>query len=572
MLALYSFTTWAFFYILLTSTSGYSITASTALEAARNSVFPHVLVFARQNDDGLRKLKAHVLQHANPAFPRLYESEHLTTDQVNSMTYDAVHSAAVVETMARMGWKPVSPSNRDTIIFVHPMPLIHQRTVEGMQELWTNALGAARFDAFDHIVPVGRWRNLLPQHSYAGASRMRLHDKGTDFTTPYTLRRFHGFADDTSGSGVKIGPMEFQGYPAPPMVDYREYCSMTHTFCPTHIDVHGPYHPMPGAAESPLDLQTICGMLPNATCQYWTAEEWIVDGMFMLFNSTDRPDVVSISYGWCEQLQKQDIVPQAKSNADYIRRGNNEILKVTALGTSVVVADGDAGDPGRAYPSCGGVCAAWPAASPWVTAVGALRPVKYTTGADFPACEHNITCIHTVQEAQGVNFRTDGWTTGGGISCANEAFEFQHSYSAYYMASDNSLPGLNCTGRPFADVTSLGTNFLTVMSGQDDPVGGTSASAPAVAATLGAIISEMRRAGHRRYTVGYANLMLYSAALNAKGAFVKPEARSYLGCTESECCQHGFYSDNSSVWDPVYGFGAPQVRHIVNATMMMSCA
>lgn len=545
------------------------------VEVVRIHHHPHVMVFVRQSDTGIRQLQSYVLQTSNPAFPRMYERRHMTADEVDDMTVDMEHCTKVVRLMESMDWVPIARHDRDTIIFMFVGVYSPWRNANIADEVWNDVTRALKHPSVDHMVPLGKWRTMISNTRDTAQARFKkthANLDGVQYATPFTLRRFHGFADSTDGHGVRVGPMEFQDFGAHPVSDERAFCAATRTNCLTNVGAHGPYDPAPGVAESALDFQTVSGMLPNATLQYWTTEEWVVDGMAMMFRSKERPDVITLSHGWCELRQCPDIVKACSSNADYVRRGNNNILKLTALGTSVLVSDRDAGDTGRGFGDCSGRCATWPASSPWVTAVGALPPTAFTHGVDSAACGDDTTCIESVRTAGGVEFSHDGWTSGGGVSCINPAFDFQQSYSAQYLVSNNSIRGLNCTGRPFCDVTTLGTNFLAVTSGNVQPAIGTSANAPAIAAALAGVIGEMRRAGHPRKSIGFANQLFNMASINNPQAFHKPSSHASIVCTEGLCCVDGFQSDNSSLWDPVYGFGVPQVMALVKTTLSMSCA
>ena len=94
-----------------------------------------------------------------------------------------------------------------------------------------------------------------------------------------------------------------------------------------------------------------------------------------LFNAQSYPLVVSMSWGWPED-QQCDIGACTDNSTmgsyDYTRRVNNEFLKISLKGVTLLAASGDSGAAGIEFATtCDGISNSFPASSPWVTAVGA---------------------------------------------------------------------------------------------------------------------------------------------------------------------------------------------------------
>jgi tripeptidyl-peptidase-1 len=103
--------------------------------------------------------------------------------------------------------------------------------------------------------------------------------------------------------------------------------------------------------------------------------------------------------------------------------------------------------------------------------------------------------------------------------------------------------------RGFPDVSSLGWNLATVIHGQAVGIGGTSASAPTVAAIV-TLLNELRlEAG--KGPIGFLNQVFYANP----DAFNDITVGGNPGCgTKGFQCQPG--------WDPVTGLGTPDFEKL----------
>jgi len=253
-------------------------------------------------------------------------------------------------------------------------------------------------------------------------------------------------------------------------------------------------------------------------------------------NSTSHSDVYSISYGIPESYLLYSAQPQLV---------NIELIKLCAMGITVVVASGDDGAPGSKYRNKYGnhlYCAydpSFPASSPYVTSVGATMGVE--SGTPEVACQSDKGGVIT---------------SGGGFSRLFAAFPQQKAAISQYLKRVSPKPvyGYNSGGRGFPDLSLTGLNYLVVVGGEIYSVAGTSASAPSVAGMI-ALINAARRASGRP-TVGWLNPALYAS----DGNFVNDiSSGNNLCLSESyfygvSCCIQGF--NTTLGWDPVTGFGS----------------
>jgi hypothetical protein len=170
---------------------------------------------------------------------------------------------------------------------------------------------------------------------------------------------------------------------------------------------------------------------------------------------------------------------------------------VTATGKapSSTISGGPAVTPGPALPQ---LYASWPAGSPWVTAVGATRFIDQKVGNGEMA--------------------SDQFGSGGGFSSRfnQTTATWQKDAVAAYVAQGSSLAkfpptgAFNPLGRGTPDVAGLGEGYQVYISGQVEPVGGTSASSPMFAGLI-SLINEKRIASGKP-VMGFLNPFLYKNA------------------------------------------------------------
>lgn len=262
----------------------------------------------------------------------------------------------------------------------------------------------------------------------------------------------------------------------------------------------------------------------------------------------DPTNVFSISYGSYED-------PEFLADS---KRQCTEFMKLGLMGITVVVASGDAGVTDRK-----GLCF-----GPYhnIFVPDDLCSCPYITGV-------GSTILKAIDQPE---VATDRFSSGGGFSnnflrpswqddaVGNYLLRHNPGYKAY-NTSDGKIPpnsGIyNRGGRGFPDVAALGDNGLVASNGELVLYGGTSMSAPIVAAIFNRINEKRLSVG--KGPIGFANPALYALS-KKKGSFqdvtVGDQRLGGIGSDRrySSCGNNGFSCVPG--WDPVTGLGTPNYQ------------
>ncbi|KAJ6528914.1 subtilisin-like protein, partial [Mycena capillaripes] len=290
-----------------------------------------------------------------------------------------------------------------------------------------------------------------------------------------------------------------------------------------------------GGVEGNLDIQYTLGIATGVPIQFLSAgvqnatfEDFVqdaIDTITFLEGAEDPPTVVSISYG-----SREDDFGRA-----FATKICDALQGLTARGVSVLAASGDAGVRGATVNQNGGyhamlVLPEFPAACPWVTAVGA------TVGIPEKAA----------------NF------SGGGFSVFFPTPEYQKTaVSGFLHALPRNFSGtFNRTGRAIPDVAMQGFNYEIVNNNVTMAVTGTSASTPAFASIIALINDRLIAAG--KPVLGFLNPFLYAS----QSAFtdITVGHNSGLVCPASTAA-----FDATTGWDPLSGVGTPHFDKLLAA-------
>lgn len=271
------------------------------------------------------------------------------------------------------------------------------------------------------------------------------------------------------------------------------------------------------SSEIHLDLITASAVLggeasinvlevPGSTVAFTEAFARMID-------TPQPPDAVSLSYGMCE--------PEYQLYAKPLMDLNEDLLRMAAIvGTTVVVAAGDNGSSmcGAEVAEETGTPTLWyPASSAWVTAVGGTRLAL--TSANLRRTER---VWNDLPYDGGPTAPPPAFAGAGGPSLFVDRPWWQG--------------GATPTGpRTVPDLAVMGQNrpgWPTAYGGRIFADGGTSASAPFIAASLATMSAHQRS---KKYpTIGFANAWLYGAAAGAKSPFfdvvVGSNAVQLVGC------------------------------------------
>ena len=398
----------------------------------------------------------------------------------------------------------------------------------------------------------------------------------TDYSVvPETLNILynHQGADDSS-SAVSAGPIEFQTYPAIIQTDddtFAKNVGIPAWTIPQNQTV-GTFNPGAGA-ESALDEQYVVAMAPAASKWYWTEADWQYEfGTHVIATADNKvPKVMSISYAWYE-MDQCDISPGVApctgkpvpaGSAAFVAACNAMYAKIGARGISLISASGDSGAHDRTDPGCTGPTTRpdYPAASPFLTAVGATELAGGTTGAmKTPICASTLQCANGGTEVVASNKLISFFSSGGGFSTLTPMPKWQETVVKAYLKSKPIWPlppasATNYSNRGFPDVSALGHHYYVELGGQVQAVDGTSAATPVFSGLIAALNGW--RAANGKPTLGYLNPLLYAVYDKDPTAF-QDVLTGDNSCTESACpcpAKTGFGA--VAGWDAATGLGTP---------------
>ncbi len=243
-------------------------------------------------------------------------------------------------------------------------------------------------------------------------------------------------------------------------------------------------------------------------------------------------------------------------------------MKLGLLGITVVVASGDDG-----VAATNGYClgphhdifaADNPSGCPYITSVGStLIPPGGKIG------DANVE-VATTRFSSGGGF-SNVFTTPKWQSNAVGNYLLRHNPNYFsYITQDGVIPNdtrgiYNRGGRAYPDIAALGDNGLVVTRGQIGLSGGTSMSAPIVAAIVNRINEERLNLG--KGPVGFINPALYGAydkeipLFNDVLVGNQHLGGAYGARYPSACGNDGFSCVEG--WDPVTGLGTPRFKEMV---------
>ncbi|TWU74836.1 hypothetical protein ED733_000519 [Metarhizium rileyi] len=248
-------------------------------------------------------------------------------------------------------------------------------------------------------------------------------------------------------------------------------------------------------------------------------------------------NVISVSYGLTEHVWP----------TSYLKRQCDEFMKLGLQGSSIVFASGDGGVAGGHGADCIGLGDVFnptsPSSCPYVTTVGATMLPSGSSPGDAESA--------TDRFASGGGF-SNIWTSPAYQKAAVSAFFSSHDPGfASYNTSDNVIPSsggvYNRAGRGFPDISAIGDHGVIVLNGRSGTTGGTSMSAPIVAAMFTRVNEKRLEAGKR--PIGFANPALYQNPAMFKDITLGKQSG------DGACNNRGFSAVQG--WDPVTGLGTP---------------
>jgi kumamolisin len=310
--------------------------------------------------------------------------------------------------------------------------------------------------------------------------------------TPPQVATFYDFPTNANGSGECIALIELGGgYNPTDLTNYWKQLNLTQTPTVSAVSVGSGGNSPTGDPNGPdgevmLDIEVAGSIAPAAKIVVYFADN--TDAGFLnaittaVHDTTNNPSIVSISWGGPESSWTQ----QAMTSMD------EAFQSAGAMGVTVCVAAGDDGSTDGVTDGLNHVD--FPASSPNVLACG---------GTELKASGNTIT-----SEVVWNELANNEGATGGGISDVFPLPSWQNA--AGVPASANPTHNV---GRGVPDVAGdadPNTGYVTLVDGQPDVIGGTSAVAPLWAGLIALINESMGK------PVGFINPLLYQ---NPKGDF-----------------------------------------------------
>jgi kumamolisin len=338
--------------------------------------------------------------------------------------------------------------------------------------------------------------------------------------TPIQVAALYSFPTGVDGAGECIALIELGGgYKPTDLSNYWSQLKLTETPTVSAVSVgNGSNNPTgdPNSADGEvmLDIEVSGSIAPGAKIVVYFAEN--TDAGFLnaittaVHDSTNNPSVVSISWGGPESSWTQ----QAMTSMD------EAFQSAAAMGVTVCVAAGDDGSTDGVTDGLNHVD--FPASSPNVLACG---------GTELVASGNAITSETVWNE-----LANNEGATGGGISDVFPLPSWQNGAGVPPSAN----PSHN-VGRGVPDVAGDAdptTGYVTLVDGNPDVIGGTSAVAPLWAGLIALINESIGK------PAGFINPLLYKNASTA------------ADFNDISSGNNGAYSAGPG-WDACSGLGSP---------------
>lgn len=251
-------------------------------------------------------------------------------------------------------------------------------------------------------------------------------------------------------------------------------------------------------------------------------------------------------------------------------------MKLGMLGHTLVAASGDDGTAGtHSSPDhCLTLGPIYPAASPWVTAVGAtsVEPTSSTmmslanAGTSPPVCtqsSYSCKCSTSTNEQVAETSNAAEFDTGGGFSQFSPMESYQSAAVAAYLSSGVTLPAaklFNPANRAFPDIGAVGERFCCLASNQPcELIAGTSVATPMIASLITLLNQDRFNAGKK--PLGFFNPVIYT--MYSMGPMKYFNGNFTEGNNSGTCpATHGFNANPKGGWNPLVGVGSPNFAAI----------
>lgn len=359
---------------------------------------------------------------------------------------------------------------------------------------------------------------------------------GVSSLTPPQVAKLYNFPTSQNGSGQTIGIIEFGGgYKKSDIDAFFNSLGLTSPQL-TDVSVLGATN-SPGSqadTEVILDIAVAGGVAPGAHIVVyfapWTEQGWINVITTAINDTTNKPSVLSLSWGYAEGKGTGGVTWTAQA----ISAVSSAFYDATQLGVTVFAASGDWGSSSG---WTGGKALAWyPTTDPYVTACGGT----------------------TIKNVSGASFTETTWPdTGGGISDVFPLPSWQQGIGVPPSANDGHI------GRGIPDVAGNAdpsSGYMLTINGKNSVWGGTSAVSPLYAGLIALINANLAN------PVGYLNPRLYGYGTSPSLGVFRDMAD---GVSNASNNAPGYTS--GSGWDACTGWGSINGTALLNALKPVVC-
>jgi kumamolisin len=252
-----------------------------------------------------------------------------------------------------------------------------------------------------------------------------------------------------------------------------------------------------GSFEPQEDLALARGMAPGLASatftQVWLAPELWFLGPAQVLAAGRLPDTLSISYGECERdIRGPSASRTSRAGASLF---DSILVRLGLAGVGAFASAGDFGSTCNGQPFPG---VAWPASSPYLTAVGGTRLV-------LDAANDRVDEV-VWNDLEWLSSDAGGGAGGGGLSAVSGRPPYQRAIG---------VPGRRRAVPDLAAHASMLPGWPVVISDNWVADAGTSSSAPLLAGAFAALSANERAAG--RPPLGPVNGLVYALRANAPG-------------------------------------------------------
>ncbi len=372
--------------------------------------------------------------------------------------------------------------------------------------------------------------------------------------TPPQVAKLYNFPTSPNASGQTIGLLEFGGgfNSSDIQLFYNSVGVAMPTISSISVDSQ-PNNPADGAAtEVILDIDVAGSAAPGAKIAVyfapWTEQGWVDAVTTAIHDTTHKPSVISISWGWPE-LNTIDGLTWTSAAMNAV---STTFAEAAAMGVTVFVSSGDHGS------DCGlndkKAHVLYPGSDPYITSCGGTS-ISNVSGTTFT--EHVW------------NDNDNNWITGGGISDY-----FAPPVWQAYAGTPVSANGGNHRGRAIPDVAGNAdgaSGYNLFQNGRNiGSVGGTSATAPLYAGLVALLNAGLGE------PVGYLNPLLYGMPYgyvyrdindgisNARGG-----APGYKSGPGFDCCTGLGVLNGVALENALRGTGLPMAMATFNNRLYM---